>query len=281
MSESFLVLGADGQLGRAFQKILDLQKENCIPKTRNGIDVTYASDVWEQIGIIRPDVIINCAAYVDVERAEEDGNHDVFRVNVDGPSMLAKVAQRYEIPLIHFSTDYVFNGKKNVPYDEIDTPSPLNVYGISKLRGEDEVRANCRKYLIIRSSWLYGNGKNNFPKKVVGWSRNRGEFSVAEDEVSVPTWTEDLAFASLILLRSMKWGTYHVVSSGFCNRFEWAQEIVKQLNISAKVNPARSEDFHMLATRPKYSVLSTAKFEATTGQKMPDWKESFQRFLSS
>ena len=285
-----LITGANGQLGRALQNECDKRGVNYVPtdflpeesQKQNSflthLDITSFRDV-ERFLLDHPcDAIINCAAYNEVDKAESDWE-TAFLINAFGPKNLAIIANELQIPLVHFSTDYVFDGKKGDPYNVWDKPNPLSKYGESKLYGEELVARFTKKYYLIRLSWVFGDGRTNFVKKVLEWSKIREELRIVDDQISSPSYTVDLANAILDLTATGEYGTYHLSNSGYCSRYEWADYILKQTGWKGELIPVQSGEFKTAAKRPSFSVLGSLQSYETIGYKLPEWQEATKLFI--
>jgi dTDP-4-dehydrorhamnose reductase len=227
----------------------------------------------------KPDVIINCAAYNLVDRAEQE-REKAFAVNAAGPAHLARAAAKRKAFLVHFSSDYVFDGQKeNGLYTEDDAANPLNEYGRSKLAGESAVREEAGKSLVFRLSWVFGEGKQNFIHKLMEWAKNNEYLKIACDEFSVPTYTDTVADVTLKALEQGVTGLYHLTSSGFCSRYEWAQAVFRDLGINKFIRPVTSDIFSLPARRPKFSAMSNDKLSRLLDIRIPSWEEGVRSFL--
>lgn len=272
-----LILGAGGQLGRdlvaAFQASGEVRGY-----TRDEVDITDENALYRVVEQFPPDVILNAAAYTNVDAAEDDLER-AFMVNEAGARHVAELAAYREIPVVYFSTDYVFGNAKVMPYEVDDPLSPLGVYGRSKAAGEAAVRKACPQHFIIRTAWLYGPGGNNFVEKILSAAASRPKLRVVEDEVGCPTSTKDLAEATFYLVRSRHYGIYHVVNGGACSRYEQARSIVGFAELNTEVEPCASAEFPSKAERPRYSVLSTHAYEEATGHTMRPWKDALMDYM--
>jgi len=284
-----LITGANGQLGRAIQnecvgrgiRILPTDffpEGNRKPNGLTHLDISNFVELKQFLHRNPCDMIINCAAYNEVDKAERD-TETAFLVNGFGPKNLAIMANQKQIPLAHFSTDYVFDGKKGSPYEVWDKPNPLSKYAESKLYGEDLIHRFTNKYYIIRLSWVFGDGRTNFVKKVLEWSRDKEELKIVEDQVSCPSYTVDLAGAVLDLIAAGEYGTYHLSNTEYCSRYEWAAYILKQTGWKGKLIPVRSAEFLTVAKRPAFSALSDSAARRVLRYSLPNWKDATLRFL--
>lgn len=264
-----LVTGANGQLGREICKLLG---ENAIATDLDALDITKPIEFSGAC-----DGIINCAAYTNVDGAETD-EENAYRLNVLGAQNLAEFAKKRNIPLVHVSTDYVFDGTANTPYTESDAVCPTSVYGKTKEAGEQAVR-QYEKHFIVRTAWLYSAHGKNFVKTIMKAAREKGELKVVADQIGCPTNAKDLAKQILKLVQTREYGTYHCTGSGMCSWYDFAKAITEFAEIPCIVNPCKTGEFPTKASRPAYSVLDNSKAEKVTGFKMPDWQDSLKTFL--
>jgi len=265
-----LITGKGGQLADQF--IERLKKSNVMALSKSELDITDHKKTKKTIEDFRPHLIINCAAYNNVDEAEKN-NKLANKVNSEAVRNIAEIAADNDIKLIHFSTDYIFTGNQTEPYNETDIPDPMNEYGKSKLAGEQAIKEQeDLRYLILRTSWVYGKGKQNFIHKLLGWSEGGADLKIAVDEMSIPTSCPIIVEIAIRAIKKKLTGTYHVTNSGYASRFDWAQEILKLHNLNNKLTPVSREDFGLPAARPRFSVLSNAKISADLGIKIPDWQ---------
>jgi dTDP-4-dehydrorhamnose reductase len=276
-----LITGANGLLGHELSSLL--KDHTLILLSHSQLDISDSESVNKQIDSSSPDIIINSAAYTQVDACET--NYDLaFQSNAIGPKNLAIKCKQLGIPLIHISTDYVFEGneKKNSPLVENDKLGPKTVYGKTKLEGEKMVQENCEKYFILRTAWLYGEGKN-FVKTMLSLSKKNNELKVVNDQIGSPTYAKDLAKAikEIIEKKSDKYGIYHVTNKGEVSWYEFAKKIFEIKNIEIKVNSCTSEEFPRPAPRPHYSVLSNQKWIDAGFTPMRDYEEALNEYLNS
>ncbi len=284
-----LLLGKTGQLGWEAQRTLATLGE------------VYSFDYPEVdfrnpgtlAGLVKqhcPQVIYNSAAYTLVDKAESEP--DLARlINTEASAALADAARKCGAALIHFSTDFVFDGRKGSPYLESDAPNPLNVYGRTKWEGEQAILASGCAALILRTAWVYSNRRDSFVSKVLEWSRRQAELKVVSDQVSNPTWARMLAEVTAQMLAQAGddphgWagehsGIYHLAGSGYASRYEWAQEILAcdpqpELRTAHQVSPAKTVDFPSPAERPLFSALDCGKYERTFGLRLPPWRDALR-----
>jgi dTDP-4-dehydrorhamnose reductase len=272
-----LIFGSKGQLGRDLMAVFGREGEAHgydLPET----DITDDTTLQPLADLFRPTLIINAAAYTDVEGAEDD-LENAYLVNETGARNVADVARFFDVPVVYYSTDYVFDGTKKAPYTPEDAVAPVSVYGKSKAAGEAATRRANHRHFILRTAWLYGPGGNNFVEKIMKLAADRPEIQVVNDETGSPTHTWDLAEATLALARGEAWGTYHAVNAGSCTRFELAQEILRLAGLKTDVTPCGSDAFPAKAARPGYSVLDTAVLESVSGHRMRDWREALADYM--
>ena len=268
-----LITGAGGLLGGALAARLREQWD-VVALTREELDISSAEAVREAIEKHRPGLVINAAAFTDVDGAET--RPDAARAaNTDGPRNLAQETRRQDSILLSISTDYVFDGAKEEPYDENDSPAPLSVYGKTKLAGEEEIRRLNPRHFIVRTSWLYHNRGASFAKNALGLARNNEEVRIAEDQRGSPTYVPHLAAALALLARSKDFGTHHIAGRGGASRLDFVREIYTLLGISTPLAAARTSDFPRPARRPANSELATARQDAI---ELPPWREGAVEF---
>ena len=249
-----LVTGAKGMLGQDLCPLLEDYGYDVIEADLDYFDITNSYEIKKFIdGALPFDFIIHCAAYTDVEKAEDDFDK-AYNINVLGTKNVANIASKYSIPFIYISTDYVFDGNKGVPYEITDITNPMNNYGLTKLKGEEVVKSICSKYFIIRTSWLYGHHGNNFVEKMISL-KDKDVIKVVDDQIGSPTWTVELSNNIIQIIENNIFGTYHVCGSGFTSWYGFAKKIFQFLNIDVNIVPCKSKDFPQKAKRPAYSVL--------------------------
>jgi len=277
----YLIIGRNGQLATAFARRLELRSAECLAPGESQCDITNASAIGSIIASYRPGVIINCAAYNLVDRAEQERDK-AFAVNAGGPRILAEAARDQNAFLVHFGSDYVFDGSKEDDlYREDDATNPLNEYGRSKLAGERAVREIlAERSLVFRLSWVFGEGRQNFIAKLLEWSRSQDYLKIACDEFSVPTWTETVVDVTLKSLEREVTGLYHLTNRGYCSRYEWAKVILKKKNIGKFVRPVSMDVFSLPAKRPKFSAMNDQLIADRLNIDIPSWEEAVDRFLS-
>lgn len=271
-----LITGPTGQLGQ--ELLRDLEQEELLPITHKDLDITEPKLI-QRIVELKPNIIIHTAAYTDVDGCEHDPE-SAFRVNAIGTRHVISGAEEVGAKLVYISTDYVFDGEKGVPYVESDETCPINVYGRSKLMGEDFVRACSVPWIIVRTAWVYGEGRKNFITSVLEWVKDLPVLKLVNDKIGSPTYAKDLAFAIRHLIRIEANGPYHAAGQGACTWFEYGQYILKILNIKKEVTPIAFNELNRPAKRPTYSALSSEKLKQS-GFEMRDWKVALKEFLST
>ena len=284
-----VLFGKNGQLGWEFQRILPILGE-VIALGRHEVDVSNLRNVKETLDELKPKVIINTSAYTEVDRAETEMEL-AMKINALAPALMADTARKNGAVFIHYSTDYVFDGTSDIPYTELDRTNPLNIYGQSKLMGEENIKQAAEAYLILRTSWVYSLRGNSFVNKVLGWARKNETLQIVRDQISCPTWARMLAgITSLMLAQNNadlleiireRRGVYHVAGSGFTSRYEWAKQILaNDPNLSEQVvrslEPALNKDFPTPATRPLFSALDCTHFQKTFGLQLPAWDSALK-----
>ena len=266
-----LITGSKGMLG------FDLREEfknfDLYAFDKEHLDITKKSHVMKNFKKIKPDIVINSAAYTDVDGSEIN-KRQALRVNAIAVRNIAMMCRKIGSVLVYFSTDYVFDGKNKSGYKENGKKSPVNYYGYTKSLGENYVSKIAEKYFIIRSSWLFGKNGKNFVQAILKKS-NALEIKVVNDQVGSPTYTKDLAKATKELVQNYEFGTYHITNSGCCTWFEFANEILKRANSKTKVVPIKSEELGRIAKRPKCSILINTKFK----NKLPFWNMALKNYL--
>ncbi len=271
-----LVTGVKGQLGFDVIKRLKISNIECIGVDIDDFDITNYEQTINFILNYNPTVVIHCAAYTAVDRAEED-KEKCFNINVNGTRNIAKACKINNCKMVYISTDYIFDGLGEIPFEVDDIPNPINYYGETKYLGEKEVISILDKYYIIRISWVFGINGNNFIKTMLRLAETKYEMSVVSDQIGSPTYTYDLAKLIVDLIQEDKYGIYHATNEGFCSWYEFACEIFKQANINIKVNPIKTEDYKTLAKRPMNSRLSKKSIQGY--ELLPKWENALQRFL--
>ena len=287
-----LLIGANGQLGWELNRtLLTLGELTSVDFPQ--INLADMGSVRSLIREIKPGIIVNAAAYTNVDKAESEPEL-VRKINALAPGLMAEEACKLNAALIHYSTDYVFDGIKGSPYIETDSPNPLNIYGKSKLEGEIAVQQVGGAYLIFRTSWVYSLRQGGFVNKVLSWAREQETLRIVDDQIGSPTWVRTLAEATSQVIAQgrgdpasylmEKGGLYHLAGSGSCSRYEWAKMILeldpkREELLIQKLLPAKSRDFPTLAIRPGYSGLDTKKIWDLSIY-LPIWDQSLKSCLS-
>lgn len=285
-----LITGEKGQLGCQLKSIIDRKSSDigkldplynnveCKFIDHDELDITNYNVVMSHVSSFKPDVIINCAAYSNVDGCENDKD-TAFKVNAIGPRNLAAASEKYGTKLLHVSTDYVFNGEGTVPFKEYDTPHPVSVYGKTKLLGEQYVRENCSRYFIVRTAWLYGEWGRNFVYTIMKAAKEKGHLDVVNDQRGNPTYAEDLAHHILKIILTDEYGIYHCSGTGECSWYDFASKIIEQSGIDCTISPVTSDKINRAAKRPAYSSLDNMMLRCTIGDEMRLWEEALQSFI--
>ncbi len=271
------VTGAKGQLGSEFVRLFDRNGWDYAAADLDTLDIADGDAVQVAIMPYKPGLILNCAAYNLVDKAESEPAA-AYAVNAEGVRSLAFAAKKLESKLVHFGTDYVFDGEKRAPYVETDAVNPLNEYGRSKLKGEDYA-LEAPGSLVLRLSWVYGRGTQNFMHKLLGWAEKPGPLRVADDEISVPTSAADIVTGVMEALKAGLTGRWHLSGGEPCSRFEWAQAALAACGVEKELLPAKMADFKLPARRPGYSAMSNAALCGELALKFPHWRESLENFI--
>lgn len=284
-----LLLGASGQLGREWQEFFALvDREDCIviPYTSDQLDISNVEKVAHELETHQPDVIINCAAYTNVDEAEEE-RKKVKEINTDAVANLASLCADYNIKLVHFSTDYIFAGEKKDQdqfpqgYPEDHKADPINWYGQTKWEGEEAIRNSGCNHLIMRVSWLCGAFGSNFVTTMLRLAEERTELQIVNDQVGSPTFTDNLVKATDKLIEENKHGTYHFTSQGIISWADFAEKIFDLTNKKVDIHPVPSSEYPTKAERPYFSKLNTRKIEQVDGIKIEDWETGLKHLLEN
>lgn len=287
-----LITGANGQLGKQIRGIIDngVSEVGAIPSEVkeaqvacydvDTMDITDLKVVREIFNTEKPDVVINCAAFTNVDGCETQ--YDVaFKINSLGSRNLAMASEEIGAKLIHVSTDYVFEGVGTIPFNEADLPKPVSAYGKTKYLGEQYVRGFSSKYFIVRTAWLYGYYGKNFVKTIMNAAKEKGYLTVVDDQRGNPTNAEDLAHHILKLAVTEEYGVYHCTGTGECSWFDFAKAIVEYSNIDCTVDPITSDKLGRAAKRPAFSSLDNMMLRCTVGDEMREWKEALKCFIEN
>jgi len=279
---NILITGANGQLGNEMRILGAQQSQHKLFYTDvEDLDITNKSAIYDYVSNHDIELIVNCAAFTAVDRAENE--EPLARLlNALAVLNLGEVATEKGAKIIHISTDYVFDGKAYTPYREIDCPNPASAYGRTKLEGEQLLMQACPAAVIIRTAWLYSEFGNNFVKTMLRLGRERDSLNVVFDQIGSPTYALDLAQAIMTIINADKWiaGVYHFTNEGVCSWYDFTKAIHQLAGIECNVTPIRSEQYPTPTERPHYSVLDKAKIKEDYGVAVPHWYEALQRCVS-
>lgn len=278
-----LVIGAKGMLGRDLVEVLrsSLRSDELFGWDIDEIDITEENETATKIESLQPKMVINVAAYTDVDGCELH-EEKAFAINAEGMRHVALGAKRCGAKAVYLSTDYIFDGKKGKPYLEDDPPHPMNVYGRSKLKGEQYVQELVKDALVVRTQWLYGKYGNNFVASILRQAREKEVLSVVNDQIGSPTYTVDLSKAISLLIQREARGIFHVANSNLCTWYDYAQRILTLSGIKGvKVLPISSKELNRPAPRPSYSALDTQKLKREAGMTLRPWFEALKDYLST
>lgn len=276
-----LVTGYKGQLGYDVVNEATSRGIEAIGVDIDEMDITNQEQVNTVIKSGNYDAVVHCAAWTAVDKAEEPELFDtVKKVNATGTKYIADVCEELDIPMMYFSTDYVFDGEGTTPWNEYDERHPLNVYGLTKAQGEEFVE-KLKKHFIIRIAWVFGKNGNNFIKTMLRLGKERGAVSVVNDQVGNPTYTYDLAKLVVDMIQTDKYGKYHATNSGdFISWYDFACEIFKQAGMDVKVTPVDSNQFPAKAKRPKNSRMNQTELDKNGFNRLPSWQDALGRYLN-
>jgi dTDP-4-dehydrorhamnose reductase len=274
-----LVTGAKGMLGKDVVRDARARGFAVTALGREELDVTDREAVRRALQGVQPDAVLNCAAYTDVDGAESEPGR-AFAVNALGVRNLAAACREQDVALVHFSTDYIFNGENEAPYLIFDPPSPVNTYGKSKLYGEEFLRLISPRFYLVRTSWLFGTGGRNFVETVLRLAREKGELDVVDDQEGFPTYTRDLARAVLDLLETGAFGTYHITNTGSTTWYTFACAILESAGLKIPVHPIKTAELKRPARRPPNSRLDPFPLKETLGYLLPPWEDALKRYLT-
>jgi dTDP-4-dehydrorhamnose reductase len=308
MKSKILLTGKNGQVGEEFERLLPDLGEVIAPDRRQ-LDLSNPNDIRRTIRQIRPNLIVNAAAYTAVDQAEKE-EPAASAINAGAPAVMAEEAKKIDALLVHYSTDYVFDGLKGNPYVEDDPTAPINVYGMTKLAGEQAIRASGVSHLIFRTSWVYATRGRNFLLTILKLATQRGELRIVQDQIGAPTWSHEIADATTKIFSTLDLGkrgqaalsdlsgTYHMTAAGTTNWHEFATAILEEAShapktapwfvaatggnpmITRQVIPITTQEFPTPARRPVYSILSNARLNKTFGIELPEWRTQLHRAFS-
>ena len=274
-----LVTGVKGQLGYDVVRELQSRGHEAIGVDIEEMDITDETAVSRVMEETAPEAVIHCSAFTAVDRAEEE-RELCYKVNVEGTENIAKMCQKLGCKMLYLSTDYIFSGEGQRPWEPEDTPSPLNAYGQSKYQGEVALRQYVDKYFIVRISWVFGINGNNFIKTMLRLGKENGAVKVVDDQIGSPTYTFDLAKLLVDMIETEQYGAYHVTNEGICSWYEFAKEIFQEANMKeVTVTPVSSEEFPVKAKRPKNSRMSKEKLVQNGFSLLPSWQDAVKRYI--
>lgn len=276
-AESVWVVGASGQLGKAFMELLPKTEYELLPTDRDEVDVTNYEEVKIFAERNRPEIIINCAGMNGLEICEAE-KEEAFRVNALGARNLSVAARSVRAVMVQISTDDVFDGKQEKPYDEFDVPAPLSVYGKSKWAGENFVKDIAQKHLVVRSSWVYGDG-DNFVTKLLKQAKDEKRIEVASGQFASPTSAKELARAILHLIEAESYGTYHVTCQGFCSRYEFAKKIIELAGLDTEIVQGFTYGDTQAQLRPSYIVLDNLMLRLSDMKLPGHWTDVLEEYM--
>lgn len=274
-----LVTGVKGQLGYDVVRELQSRGHEAVGVDIEEMDITDETAVSRVMEETAPEAVIHCSAFTAVDRAEEE-QELCYKVNVEGTENIAKMCQKLGCKMLYLSTDYIFSGEGQRPWEPEDTPSPLNAYGQSKYQGEVALRQYVDKYFIVRISWVFGINGNNFIKTMLRLGKENGAVKVVDDQIGSPTYTFDLAKLLVDMIETEQYGAYHATNEGICSWYEFAKEIFQEANMKeVTVTPVSSEEFPVKAKRPKNSRMSKEKLVQNGFSLLPSWQDAVKRYI--
>ncbi len=272
-----LITGANGQLGQALQQALP--GHDMTPLAHAGLDVTDAAAAGKAIAAARPEVVVHTAAWTDTAGCERDPDRAML-VNAAGARNVAEAAREARATLVQISTNEVFDGEKEAPYDEDDATNPVNQYGRSKEAAEAAVRETLPEHYIVRTSWTYGPGRASYPEKILQAARSNGRLRLVTDEIAAPTLTTDLAAAIAKLIVTGEFGTYHLANAGECSRAEWAQEVLRRAGVTVPIQTTTQAEFGSGVRKPKRSTLANNR-AAALGIRLRPWQDALSDHMGA
>jgi len=274
-----LVTGYTGQLG--YDVVQNGLERGLIMRGTGSkdLDITDENSVYQYVASLKPDAIIHCGAYTGVDKAEDE-QEQCWKVNVEGTRYLVKAAQQVKAKFMYISTDYVFNGIGDMPFNETDPPHPVGYYGLTKFEGEKIVQSYLTEWFIVRISWVFGKNGNNFVKTMLRLAEQYDEINVVGDQIGSPTYTFDAARLIIDMIQTDKYGIYHASNEGYCSWAEFAEEIFRLTGNSVKVNSITTEEYPTRAARPKNSRLRKNKLNENGFEPLPPWQEALKHFLN-
>lgn len=274
-----LVTGVKGQLGYDVVKALESRGYQPVGVDREEMDLMNNNMIQNFIMNLKPEAIIHCAAYTAVDQAEEEVEI-CYQINAEAVKVIAECAKTLDIPMIYISTDYVFDGIKASEYVETDIPNPINVYGASKLKGEQYVQQLLEKFYIVRISWVFGINGNNFIKTMQRLGNEHDELNIIHDQVGSPTYTAHLAPLLVDMIETDQYGIYHATNEGYCSWYEFADEIFKQSQLDVMLHPITTDQYKTKAKRPLNSKMSKQKLSDYGFHRLPTWQEALKNYIN-
>ena len=278
---NILITGANGMLAQDLKDTL-MPEHELVMVDMNEFDICDEKSTHDFIVGERPEVVIHCAAYTNVDKAEDESEL-AYKVNAEGTRNIANSCRAANASLLYISTDFIFDGKNNKPYTTDDTNflNPLNIYGKSKLQGEEHVKNICEKYFIVRTSWLYGKYGKNFVSTMLKLAQTHDTLKVVSDQIGRPTYAPHLSYAISRLIETNAYGTYHISNNGQCSWYDFAKEIFKIAELDMNVEPITSQEYGNKAVRPQYSVMDLTKIESLLGYEMKNWRCGLEDYIKA
>ena len=274
-----LVTGVKGQLGYDVVKALESRGYQPVGVDREEMDLMNNNMIQNLIMNLKPEAIIHCAAYTAVDQAEDEVEI-CYQINAEAVKVMAECAKKLDIPMIYISTDYVFDGTKASEYVETDIPNPINVYGASKLKGEQYVQQLLEKFYIVRISWVFGINGNNFIKTMQRLGNEQDQLNIIHDQVGSPTYTAHLAPLLVDMIETDQYGIYHATNEGYCSWYEFADEIFKQSQLDVMLHPITTDQYKTKAKRPLNSKMSKQKLSDYGFHRLPTWQEALKNYIN-
>jgi dTDP-4-dehydrorhamnose reductase len=275
-----LITGANGQLGREFRKSLEHYDYEVVTHDKASLDISDPDSVKAAFSRENPAIVLNCASYNLVDRAEDDFD-TAYKVNALGVKNLAVACKKNNAFLVHYGSDYVFDGTKEDLYTEEDETGPINAYGKSKLLGENFLKEEMENFLLFRVSWVFGDGKQNFLYKLVEWAKKTGTLKIVYDQISVPTYTKDIVSLTVLAISKGLKGLYHLTNGGYASRYEVARFFLERMGLDNLVLPVGSDHFPSPAQRPYFSAMSNLKLSGALDVRIPEWKVGVERYVET
>ena len=274
-----LVTGVKGQLGYDVVKALESRGHQPVGVDHEEMDLMNNNMIQNFIMNLKPEAIIHCAAYTAVDQAEDEVEI-CYQINAEAVKVMAECAKKLDIPMIYISTDYVFDGTKASEYVETDIPNPINVYGASKLKGEQYVQQLLEKFYIVRISWVFGINGNNFIKTMQRLGNEQDQLNIIHDQVGSPTYTAHLAPLLVDMIETDQYGIYHATNEGYCSWYEFADEIFKQSQLDVTLHPITTDQYKTKAKRPLNSKMSKQKLSDYGFHRLPTWQEALKNYIN-